>query len=689
MPFPPSITGLPLRTLLRHFSAIFAVAAAILTLAIAIGVYLDSSELLERIKVRETARLEIAKNRVSQDLSSVALDLHILAGLPAMQRYLDSGDPVQRNELARFFLLLSGESARYDQVRYLDASGQEVIRINYNDGKPSVVPTKELQNKAGRYFFRDAFNLDRHEIFVSPLDLNIEHDKIEMPYKPMVRFGMPVFDSAGHKKGVILLNYFGGQLLQHFRDVMSGGDQHVAMLLNRDGFWLSGPSRELEWGFMLNRPDHVISRDFPDEWKTIAANENGFLQSPAGLFVYSTIYPLQSGQHSSSGSPLAHAPSQQELDVSEYHWKLVSQIPSDVLLQQGALREPGNRALVFFAYVLLALVAFVIAYLNLWRKQSVEHLRANETRLREITTTMSDGLMVVGKDGRILFANPEASLLLGYEPKELLGADMHDLLHVAADGSTAPRTECPVLNITRSGQTYRGVEETFKRKDGTVMPVSVSVSAVHRDKDVGDIVIAFHDISERKALERELEHRAHTDVLTGLSNRRHFYELAEQEFTRAKRYGTPLAVLMLDIDHFKQINDKYGHHIGDTVLRKLSEVCLKTLRENDIIGRLGGEEFAILLPEAEGERAMEVAERLRLAAANVRMALEREGHFRFFVSIGVTSMVVTDDDFDSILKRADAALYTAKKAGRNRVESNFILSAQESAPAGSAAQLES
>ena len=106
-------------------------------------------------------------------------------------------------------------------------------------------------------------------------------------------------------------------------------------------------------------------------------------------------------------------------------------------------------------------------------------------------------------------------------------------------------------------------------------------------------------------------------------------------------------------------------------MRKLSEVCLKTLRENDIIGRLGGEEFAILLPEAEGERAMEVAERLRLAAANVRMILEREGHFRFFVSIGVTSMLVTDGDFDTILKRADAALYAAKNAGRNRVSSEF------------------
>jgi diguanylate cyclase (GGDEF)-like protein len=203
------------------------------------------------------------------------------------------------------------------------------------------------------------------------------------------------------------------------------------------------------------------------------------------------------------------------------------------------------------------------------------------------------------------------------------------------------------------------------------MPVSVSVSAVHRDRDVGDIVIAFHDISERKLLERELEQRAHTDVLTGLSNRRHFYELAEQEVARAKRYDTPLAVLMLDIDHFKKINDTYGHHIGDSVLQKLSEVCRRTLRENDIVGRLGGEEFAILLPEADNQRALEVAERLRLAVANSRIPLPKEGHFRFFISIGVTSFVETDENIDSMLRRADAALYASKHAGRNRVSSEF------------------
>jgi diguanylate cyclase (GGDEF)-like protein/PAS domain S-box-containing protein len=671
MPLPQTFASVPLRTLLRHFAVIFALAATILTLAIAAGVLLDARERLEQTQVREAARIEIARNRVVQDLSGVALDLQVLAKLPAMRRFLDSRAPAQRDELTRFFLLLSAESGRYDQIRYLDARGQEVIRVNYSAGKAHVVPADQLQNKAGRYFFRDTFKLGPGEIFVSPLDLNIEHDQIELPYKPMIRFGMPVFDSAGRKQGVVLLNYFGGQLLQQFRAVMQGGDTHIAMLLNRDGFWLSGPQPEDEWGFMLKQPERVFARDYPAEWQAIAQNDSGSLRTINGLFMYDTVYPLQAGQRSSSGSALPRSPSQRELDAAEYQWKIVTLVPAAVLHEQGWFSQTGNRVLVLSAYLLLALAAFLVAFLNLRHRQSANDLKENETRLREITSTMSDGLMVVGRDGKIMFANPEAGLLLGYEANELLGADMHDLLHVTAEGSPAARGECPVLGITRSGQTYRGVEESFRRKDGSVMPVSVSVSAVRRDNDVGDIVVAFHDISERKLLERELEHRAHTDVLTGLSNRRHFYELAEQEVARAKRYGTPLAVLMLDIDHFKKINDTYGHPIGDAVLQKLSEVCRKTLRENDIIGRLGGEEFAILLPEADNQRALEVAERLRLAVANSRIPLPKEGHFRFFVSIGVTSFVETDESIDSMLKRADAALYASKHGGRNRVSSEF------------------
>ena len=657
----------PVSVLLRRFVLIYLPVALVLTAAIVASVRLDAQDRLDRAKVRETARVDIARNLLAQDFSVVSSDLRILATMPMLRRYLDGARRAPRDELATQFLEVARTTARYDQVRYLDERGREIIRVNFNDGRPSVVPRGQLQDKSGRYFFRDTFKLKRGEVFVSPLDLNIEHDRLEIPYKPMIRFGTPVFDSAGRKRGIVLLNYFGEDLLQHFRDAMRGGDPRNSMLLNRDGHWLSSAKPEDEWGFMLGRPERTFGHDFAEEWRTISAHGSGDLLTDKGLFVYATVYPLQAGQRSSSGSPLPRASSQRELTPQEYHWKIVSFTPAAALAGAALHRQSGIRILLAVAYLLLALGAAAIANISLSRRQARIQLQEDEARLREITGTMSDGLLVMDGEGKINFANQAASIMLGYGTDEMLGSEMHELLHVQADGSPCPREECSVLRVAQTGITYRGIEDTFKCKDGTLLPVSVRASAIIRENESNGIVAAFHDITERKKFERELERRAQTDVLTGLNNRRHFFELAEQELVRSKRYGKPLAVLMLDVDHFKRFNDTYGHHVGDAVLQKLSEVCLQTLREIDIMGRLGGEEFAFLLPETHAGQALEVADRLRLAAAAVAVPLAQGEAVSFTVSIGVTALAEEDHDVVTLLKRADEALYAAKNAGRNRV----------------------
>jgi len=176
------------------------------------------------------------------------------------------------------------------------------------------------------------------------------------------------------------------------------------------------------------------------------------------------------------------------------------------------------------------------------------------------------------------------------------------------------------------------------------------------------------DITDRKQLEEELERYAHVDFLTGLSSRRHFIELAELEFSRAARYDSPLSLLMMDIDFFKQINDTHGHSAGDIVLKKLAEVCGHTLRDVDLIGRIGGEEFAILLPETDKDEAIDVAERLRGELASAAVPLSSGGlPLHFTVSIGLASLTTKDDNIDVLLSLADEALYAAKNSGRNKV----------------------
>ena len=177
----------------------------------------------------------------------------------------------------------------------------------------------------------------------------------------------------------------------------------------------------------------------------------------------------------------------------------------------------------------------------------------------------------------------------------------------------------------------------------------------------------MQDITERKELESELMQQANTDYLTGCASRRHFLECASQEFARIQRYGGEMSVLMFDLDHFKAVNDKYGHQSGDMVLKEFVQICQNMLRDVDILGRIGGEEFAAILPETENVQAMEVAKRLCQSFAETPILLDGHGAVHFTVSIGVASLLKSDNQFDSILNRADNGLYQAKQEGRNRV----------------------
>jgi len=297
------------------------------------------------------------------------------------------------------------------------------------------------------------------------------------------------------------------------------------------------------------------------------------------------------------------------------------------------------------------------------RKQVEAALHESQARLHDLFENMSDGVAVyqASPDGRsFIFTalNSAAERIDNVRREDLIGKSVMEVFPGVK--------EFGLLDVFQ--RVWRsGVAEHF--------PVSFYQDerlSGWRENFVyklpgGEIVAIFDDITERKKLEEELERLAHTDCLTGLANRRHFLEQAEQELARAVRYGKHLSVLMVDIDHFKRVNDIHGHNAGDTALRKLSEVALKAVREVDIVGRLGGEEFAVLLPETDGEMAFEVAERFRSSIANTEVLLESGAALRFTISIGVASLGKDCASFDALLSQADQALYEAKNAGRNRV----------------------
>jgi diguanylate cyclase (GGDEF)-like protein/PAS domain S-box-containing protein len=273
----------------------------------------------------------------------------------------------------------------------------------------------------------------------------------------------------------------------------------------------------------------------------------------------------------------------------------------------------------------------------------------------------------------------ETYRILGYQPQRLPPSHDNFLLVIHPDDRERVAEH---INKVQEGGSF-DIEYKIVLPDGQVRIVHGmgSVIIVGRDKQprmVGairdvtmpgqrEVLGVIQDITERKELEWKLALEARTDALTGCANRRHFMELARHELARVRRYGGELSLLALDLDHFKSINDRFGHQVGDRTLQKLVQVCRETLREEDVVGRIGGEEFAILLPQTGEATAVEAAERLRLAVALVEVPLEDEPPLHFTTSVGVATLAPWEADIDATLARADEALYEAKHAGRNRV----------------------
>nr|WP_320135070.1 GGDEF domain-containing protein [uncultured Amphritea sp.] len=199
-----------------------------------------------------------------------------------------------------------------------------------------------------------------------------------------------------------------------------------------------------------------------------------------------------------------------------------------------------------------------------------------------------------------------------------------------------------------------------------------SIVAEEHDTGTGALAIG-RDVTLHHEMEKKLEKQARFDFLTQLINRRYFFELANRELTIANRYNSQLSLIMFDLDHFKQVNDTYGHAIGDLVLQKIADISQSTLRETDILSRLGGEEFVVLLMQANAEAAGQTAERLRLAIESLSIALDSKITISVTASFGVTTVNFesghnSSHTINHIISEADGAMYRAKQKGRNRIE---------------------
>lgn len=295
-------------------------------------------------------------------------------------------------------------------------------------------------------------------------------------------------------------------------------------------------------------------------------------------------------------------------------------------------------------------------------KRTMRDLAKSQRDIESILQNMPDVFYRTDLQGLITLMSPSCQEVLGYAADEMIGRPL-------ADFYCTPTEREKILKALQEGKGQaRHVEACLRHKNGS--GVWISTNAYMRLDEQGQTIgvegIA-RDITERKTLEDKLTTFARIDDLTQVYNRRYFYEEAEKQLMLAHRYQRPAAALVLDLDRFKQINDTYGHRAGDEVLKHFAQICRDTIRVTDIIGRTGGEEFAILLPETDQASALQLAERIRATVASASLQLQG-ATLSYSVSIGVAVKQAENMHVQELLSQADKALYAAKEAGRNHIQ---------------------
>lgn len=766
----PTVDRAFLLAVLTRLVSYFALSAVALLGAIAYLEYRKFSFERDKLEEQETLRIRLASRTLTEDLKKIVANLRTLAASDVLADYLDQPTQENRIRTERLFQQMASSEGIYDQIRLIDLDGRENIRLDLRQGKPVAAPQDRLQDKSARPYFIEGLKLDHGGIFVSRLDLNVEHGAIEVPIKPTLRLLTPVYDRQGTRRGLLALNYLANIMLRQFEDTMSAS-WGAPMLINRDGFWLYDADEKRRWAWMFSNQD-TFAAQYPAVWSRLLARDSGAVFDNAGLFMFATVYPELS---SANGAVTIH---------HDRFWKIVSHVPPEAAAYSLSRGFAENRGTSQFLLVVAAVLALMLAWLRTGNEFKAAALKSSEERLNAMVDNATAVVYMKDLKGRFLLVNRyfervfgfSRGAVLGKSVREIFGPEVADpldandrmvietgkvmefdeetridgarrayisvkfplfrpdgrmyaLAGISTDITERKRAEEELrqaatvfessmegIVITDDGRRIISVNNAFtaitgytadevrgrdprvlasgrhdqdfyrgmwaaldnagqwqgeiwnRRKDGGLYPAWENISVV-RDSTgrVVNYVAVLTDISAIKEVEERLHHLAHHDPLTGLPNRLLLHATLDRALEHARRHGTRIALLFLDLDRFKLINDTLGHQYGDRLLRAAADRLRQHTRAEDMVARLGGDEFVILLDDiAAPEDVSHIAEKIIESLAEPIDL----GDQKTTISASVGISLYPDDarDREGLLKAADAAMYGAKESGKNRVQ---------------------
>ncbi|WP_146181313.1 diguanylate cyclase domain-containing protein [Salinibacterium hongtaonis] len=637
---------------------IVAPVALVLIYSLVFVAILSDQAMRERaeLAMEQQATVETTVRGLETRLDSLGSDVLVAAAAPAVVQLADGRTEESLQQAAELFVAFVSKKHSIQELRYIDEQGREVLVVKKAEGGGiAPVPEHQLADWSDHYSFQDTRTLAVGDVYVSPLDLKVEDSEVVVPWHPTMRLATPVFDSEGARQGLVVIYVDGAQFLERFRESMS--DSSLPIMLNADGGWLVAPDGLGEFGFALG-DENGFATSRPEAWAAISAAETGEVSGPDGIYAYGTAHPSHVGVRLAGDETHGFNHAHDDL------WKIVAWMPSAMLPSASIVRDTATFALYVAGLVVLLALGTYAAQMTVARLRVSRSEADTKLRLEAIQNTLGEGLFVMDTRGTITDVNPECARLLGWRREEMIGRDAHALFHAHPD-TESTSAFCPMRAVATTGMTFRSNDEVFVRKDGCLIHVGVSAAPFTVNGGVTGAVVTFRDITEIRRYQEEIRQLAFVDELTGLPNRRVLNDRLEQAIAMADRHGNGLAVMFVDLDRFKSVNDIHGHEAGDAFLREIADRLSASVRASDTVVRQGGDEFVVLLPEVSDASEAEVVARAILAAFETPvtvLGIELDAS----VSLGIALYPEHGTDADALMAEADAAMYGSKEAGRTR-----------------------
>lgn len=614
---------------------------------------------LDYLQKEQLDRFDRQQLVLEQELEESLRDVRLLRSLKLYKVFSQELSQEGQETLRHFLPILLDSRKRYSKLQLIDRNGQEVLRVDMPDGKAFLVGDEGLQNASEAEYFRQGRLLPVDAVYIAS-GVEGESRAGQRAPIPVIHFVYPVADGQRNMLGVLVLSSRTEELVTRVWHNLAILPEGQAAIVSTSGLWVAHDNASLLWG----NQGHNMKAEMPAVWQGITAAPSGRYDDGNGYYLFKHLMPQQVIDSSLTKNvglveEVALSASSELFDVIVYTYYSKKSLGKFSLFGQ-----PIGKVIIGAFVFVVAFVFYVLLTYRRELKAQAAYEKALAEELADLYHNAPCGYFSTGPDLVITKANDTLCRWLGCSADDLVGKCKPSDLVKNIDPNLGSSLQTILLESGR----IDNLQLRLQRKTGGEMPVLGNVLAIKDQHGrLKETRCTLHDYTERQLLQDRLQTLATTDSLTGLYLRRAFDEMAAKEFMRRARTGSHLCVMLIDVDHFKRVNDSYGHDAGDSVLKSLAQLLLNTVRQDDVVARYGGEEFAILMANTGIEEAQNIGRRIRVLAQSNPILLPSGASVGITVSIGLSAVKHEDQTIAAAMKRADIALYHAKGEGRNKL----------------------